>query len=365
MKYVTIVSDSYEKAVEEARRKYGSAVRVHSRRDFTVGGGFFTRKRRRCEITCYLVEEKEDSRKKEPSVTRQDLAEFEKEAQTPDPGKLTRQEQLDTTQPARQLETDRRVVEILDDNDISMSLREHVLDGFEPGEDLFLSLSDRIISSVEIDHANQAHPLRYQIFLGPTGSGKTTTLAKIASLYKNVGRSPAVMCLDSYRVVAFEQVKAFADAFSIPALLVRDESEVLPAMDRLASYDLVLVDTMGLSPNDIALNMKLRGLLSVFPAKETNYLMTCPANMKSEDLLRQFRHYSQYAKVTSLIVTKLDESSSAGSFLTFAYETKLPVSFCTDGQLVPDDLKQASTLVLMQYLKGLNAGIKPVLGQLT
>ena len=57
--------------------------------------------------------------------------------------------------------------------------------------------------------------------------------------------------------------------------------------------------------------------------------------------------------------------SSAGSFLTFAYETKLPVSFCTDGQLVPDDLKQASTLVLMQYLKGLNAGIKPVLGQLT
>ena len=164
---------------------------------------------------------------------------------------------------------------------------------------------------------------------------------------------------------AFEQVKAFADAFSIPALLVRDESEVLPAMDRLASYDLVLVDTMGLSPNDIALNMKLRGLLSVFPAKETNYLMTCPANMKSEDLLRQFRHYSQYAKVTSLIVTKLDESSSAGSFLTFAYEAKLPVSFCTDGQLVPDDLKQASTLVLMQYLKGLNAGIKPVLGQLT
>ena len=270
MQYITIVSDTYEKALDEAKRKYGDALRVHSRREYTVGGGLFTRKRHKCELTCYLVEPRAGERKakKEETVTRQDLAEFEKEAQTPDPSRLSEAERLDTAQPARQLEGERRVHDILDLNGIRLKLRDHILDGFEPSDDLDLALSDRIISSVEIDHENQAHPRRYQVFLGPTGSGKTTTLAKIASLYKTVGKDVGIICLDSYRVGAFEQVKAFADAFSIPAVLVKDEDAVLLAKDGMRDKDLVLVDTMGLSPNDIPLNLKLRGLLALFEAAE-------------------------------------------------------------------------------------------------
>ena len=71
-------------------------------------------------------------------------------------------------------------------------------------------------------------------------------------------------------------------------------------------------------------------------------------------------------KITDeLALTKLDESECVGSFLTFAYESGLPVSFCTNGQGVPDDLKKASTLVLMEYLKGFDMGLRPVIGQLT
>lgn len=367
MQYITIVSDTYEKALDEAKRKYGDALRVHSRREYTVGGGLFTRRRHKCELTCYLVEPRAGERKakKEETVTRQDLAEFEKEAQTPDPSRLSEAERLDTAQPARQLEGERRVHDILDLNGIRLKLRDHILDGFEPGDDLDLALGDRIISSVAIDHENQAHPRRYQVFLGPTGSGKTTTLAKIASLYKTVGKDVGIICLDSYRVGAFEQVKAFADAFSIPAVLVKDEDAVLLAKDGMRDKDLVLVDTMGLSPNDIPLNLKLRGLLALFEAADTSYLLTCPATMKTEDMLKQWRHYDQFVKVNSLIVTKLDESQSIGSFLTFAYEAGLPISFCTNGQGVPEDLKKASTLVLMEYLDGFDMHIRPIIGQLT
>ncbi len=361
MEYITIVSDSYEKALEEARRKYGSALRVHSRREYTVGGGLFAKKRKKCELTCYLSSTKTS----EETVTRQDLAEFEKEARTPDPETLSAKDKLDTMRPAKELEDSRRIEEILDMNEIRGRLREHVLENFDGGDDLMLSLGDKIISSVGIDHENQAHPKKYQIFLGSTGSGKTTTLAKIACLYQVAGHDVAILSLDSYRIGAFEQIKAFADAFNIPSALVRDEGDVIPSLDLFRNKDIVFVDTMGLSLNDRALNLKLRGLISLFDRKNTGSMLICPANVKAQDLMKQFRHYVQFVSIDSLIVTKLDESESVGSFLTFAYESGLPVSFCTNGQGVPDDLKKASTLVLMEYLKGFDMGLRPVIGQLT
>ncbi len=369
MQYITLVSDSYEKAVEEAKRKYGSSLRVISRKEYTSGGGIFTRKRKKCEITFYLVKEESTPEEKKSGVTKQDLAEFEREAKTPDPETLTNQERLDTLKPARDLKMEDsgmdKAAAILDENEISLSLRSHILEGFEAGDDLSLSLCDKIISSLMIDHENQAHPKKYQVFLGPTGSGKTTTLAKIASLYKTVGKNVGIITLDSYRIGAYEQVKAFADAFSIPVMLVRGEDEIILAKDQFRSLDLVLVDTMGLSPADGALNLKLRGMLSLFGEEETSYLLTCPATTKTDDMLRIYRHYAQFRKISSLIVTKLDETGSIGSFLTFAYEVKLPVSFCTNGQGVPDDLMKASTLSLMEYLKGLDMDIRRVNDQLS
>ena len=369
MQYITLVSDSYEKAVEEAKRKYGSSLRIISRKEYTSGGGIFTRKRRKCEITFYLVEEKPAKEEKKKNVTRQDLAEFEQEARTPDPETLTSKERLDTLKPARDLEKADscadKAAKILDKNEIGMSLRSHILDGFDSGDDLSLAICDKIISSVMIDHENQAHPRKYQVFLGPTGSGKTTTLAKIASLYKTVGKNVGIITLDSYRIGAYEQIKAFADAFSIPVMLVRGEDEIILAKDQFRSLDLVLVDTMGLSPADAALNLKLRGLLSLFGESETSYLLTCPATTRTEDMLRIYRHYAQFKKISSLIVTKLDETGSIGPFLTFAYEVKLPVSFCTNGQGVPDDLMKASTLSLTEYLTGLDMELKPVNDQLS
>ena len=304
MEYITLVGESYEKALEEARRKYGDEVRVHSRKEYTVGGGVFRRRQKRCELTLYLAPRK--AGKVEPAVTKEDLAEFEKEAQTPDPSTLSEEERMDTRRPAKELQDRSEAERILDLNSISPPLRDHVLEDFQAGDDLALSLGDRIISSVRIDHESQAHPRKYQILVGPTGSGKTTSLAKIASLYQSVGRKVAIITLDSYRVGAYEQVKAFADAFDMPVTLVSHEDAVLLAKDRFSDYDLVMVDTMGLSPADVPLNLKLRGLVGLFAQHETNCLLTCPATMKTVDLMKVWRNYSQFTRITSLVATKLD-----------------------------------------------------------
>ena len=180
MEYITITGDSYESAVDEAKKKYGERVRIHSRRDFTVGGGLFTKKRNRCEIVCYLAS---GAPAASEAVSEKDLREFEKEARTPDPSSLSLEEKLETDLTRRTREAERTVDVLLDDNDIKGPFRDKVLTDFNyDAADLPLELSDRIISSVSIDHLSQAHPKKFMVFIGPTGSGKTTTLAKIAYL---------------------------------------------------------------------------------------------------------------------------------------------------------------------------------------
>jgi len=366
MEYFTIDADTYEKCVRDAERKYGNRVRIHSRRDYTVGGGLFAKKRKRCEILCYLAPERGGDANAGDGVSRQELKEFEREAKTPDPMTLTEEERHETVLTEKPDPRKAEMLHLLDENEIKGPLREHITSMYKPGEkeDMKLLLSDWIISSVSLDHETQAHPRKYMIFLGPTGSGKTTTLAKVASLYKNVGKNVAVITLDSYRVGAYEQTKAYGDAFGIPVKCVKDEDEVLLACDDFRDYDLVLVDTMGVSPTDGPLNLKLKGLLSLFRESETSYVLTCAANLKSEDLMKQYRHYRSF-KITSLIVTKLDETESIGSFLSFCYETGRPLMFCTNGQKVPSDIKKASTTVVLEYLSGFGIDMNRLAAQLS
>ena len=125
MQYITIVADSYEEAAEKARKEYGDAIRIHSRRDFTTPGGLFTRKMKKCEITCYIS----SSPLEEKTVGQRDMNEFEKEAKTPDPHKLTSQERLDTEIHRGTEEGYQKAEKLLDENYISGPLREKLLEG--------------------------------------------------------------------------------------------------------------------------------------------------------------------------------------------------------------------------------------------
>lgn len=362
MQYLTIVDNSYEEAVKKAKEQYGDNIRIHSRRDFLTQGGLFTRRLKKCEIICYLSDSpKSDSQ----SNQDRDLRVFENEAKTPDPGTLTVEERLDTEVHRRRSEGYDEAVRLLDKNHITGPFKEKLLSGFAARlDEVPTLLSERIVKETRIDYQSQARPKHYMVFIGPTGTGKTTTLAKVAHLYASQGKRVAIITLDSYRVGAYEQIKAFGEALSIPVDLARAEDELLVSIDKFAWFDLVLIDTMGISHKDVELNLRLKGLTAQLDQSRTTYVFTVSPSMKEEDLVEHYLRYSLY-NPTALVVTKLDETETIGNVLSFADRTGLQLLFFTDGQRVPEDLEKASTSVILDHLKGFGLDIKTSKSQIS
>ncbi len=359
MQYFTVVASSYEEAVREAKKRYGDAIRVHSRRDYTTSGGFFTRKQKKCEITCYM------SSQVKSSDSGEDMREFEKEAKTPDPLSITKAERLDTEIHRGSGESMREAERLLSLNYIYGPLRDHLLKDFTAKVDNCAQvLSERIIESVNMDYEAQTHPSKIVVFIGPTGGGKTTTLVKVAYMYKTMGKKVGIITLDTYRVGAAAQIKAFSDALDIPLMSVDGEDKILSAVESFTYYDLVLVDTMGLSSRDAELNLRLRGMAMLLKRMNTTFSLILPASMKEEDMIKHYERYKDDFNISSMIVTKLDESITIGNALSFSFRFNLPILFFTDGQKVPEDLKKASTDVIVQFLVGFGLDKRAYRGQL-
>ncbi len=348
MEYITITADSYEEAVSKARSQYGDNIRIHSRRNYTVGGGLFAKKRNKTEIIFYVLKEV----KKEGKVTsNEEIKEFENEARTPNPETLNESERKQTVLTKANPGWEKELELLLSENDIKDELKEAICADFLPtNKDFKSELAKKIIDQISLAYEGQAHPRKYMILVGPTGSGKTTTIAKIASLYKNVGKKVGLISLDYFRVGAFDQISTYAEALDLKIAEVREEDEVLLAIDSMRDENLVIVDTMGISPSDSANVIRLKQMLSFFPKTETSIVMVCSATSKSEDLLKQYNNYKPF-EISSLIATKLDETESIGSFLTFSYKVKLPLLFCTNGQKVPTDIAKASSTIILEKLK--------------
>lgn len=362
MQYITVVGNSYEDAVKQAKKKYGESIRVHSRRDYTTQGGLFTRKEKKCEITCYLSN---NGRSNISGVKDSDFNEFEKEAKTPNPHSLSEAERLDTEIHRGIGEAIKEAERLLSLNYIDGPLKEHLLKDFSSTKENVASLlSERIIESTRMDYDAQIHPSRFVVFLGPTGGGKTTTLAKVAYMYKASGKKVGIITLDCYRVGAYEQIKAFGNAFDIPVYAGAKEDQLLAAIDKFSYYDLILVDTMGLSSKDTELNLRLKGLCMILMKMNTTFSLILPASMKEEDMMRHYERYKDDFNITSIVVTKVDESRTIGNALSFSYRTNLPILFFTDGQKVPEDLEKASTEVIVENLEGFGLNIRSFRGQL-
>ncbi len=349
MQYYTVVGDSYEDAVRKAREQYGDGIRIHSRRDYTTGGGFFSRKKTKCEVVCYLA------KKEKKTVNESDISEFAEEAKTPDPSTLSPEERLDTE--IFRKKSNPEAEAMLDKNHITDPLRSKLLESFPEDGDVSMIMSERLLSTVGIDYDKQVHPKHFVVFVGPTGSGKTTTLAKVAYLFSQSDKSVGIITLDSYRTGAFEQMSAFGNALSIPVLQAGAEDELIKATERFSWKDMIFIDTMGLSPKDKELNLKLHGMLSLLDRDRTDFILTVSASMKEEDILDQYSSYSQFSP-SSLAVTKLDETETIGNVLSFSYKVSVPMLFFTDGQKVPDDISKASGTLLLEHMKGFGLDMK-------
>ena len=178
---------------------------------------------------------------------------------------------------------------------------------------------------------------KYNVFVGPTGVGKTTTLAKIASnLAIGEGKRIGFMTLDTYRISAVEQLRTYAEILNCPIEVAYDKADVSEAVKRLESRDSVFIDTAGRSHKNKVHMIELEEILESIEEKEVFLVLS--ANFNKEDIKDILEAYS-FIDNFSIIITKMDETSREGLFFDIINEANKQVSYITYGQNVPDDIE--------------------------
>lgn len=193
---------------------------------------------------------------------------------------------------------------------------------------------------------------KFIFFLGSTGVGKTTTIAKIASKLKLEEDAKIVLVTaDTYRIAAVEQLKTYANILSVPLKVVYSPKDLGDMLEELNEYDICLVDTAGCSHKNKEQINDVRDLLEQVPISDRQVYLVLNAGTKYSDLKEITSVYSGLTDF-SLVFTKLDETSSAGVMLNMKMKTKCPLSYVTWGQNVPDDIGEVNTQEVVKQLLG-------------
>ncbi|MDR1429747.1 MAG: flagellar biosynthesis protein FlhF [Spirochaetaceae bacterium] len=259
-----------------------------------------------------------------------------------------------------------RLTEVLALNDFSHAYIRHItgrikkeitLEALDNYEEVEEQVVDWIGESIPIYSEETFHPKpRILVLVGPTGVGKTTTIAKLAAMY-NIGNSAShplsvrLINIDNYRIGAKQQLETYSSIMDIPLSNITNHEELRKT---IALYtgdaDLILVDTIGKNPQDGVELAKMKQLLSACGSRAEVHLALSATTKASDiaDLLRQFEPFGY----RSVIITKLDETSRVGNVLSALWEKGKAVSYITDGQTVPVDIKKASVVPFLINLEG-------------
>ena len=180
---------------------------------------------------------------------------------------------------------------------------------------------------------------RIVALIGPTGVGKTTTIAKLAANFRlKEKRRVGLITVDTYRIAAVEQLRTYADIIDLPMHVVSSAREMREAIQRMNDLDLVLMDTAGRSPRDEVRIRELKALLDEAGANEVHLVLSGVTG--SRTLVQTAERFGAVGP-TALVLTKLDEATSLGNVLPLLRSSQLPLSYLTNGQNVPDDIETA------------------------
>ena len=192
---------------------------------------------------------------------------------------------------------------------------------------------------------------RLVALVGPTGVGKTTTIAKLAANYRlREKKRVGLITVDTYRIAAVEQLRTYADIIDLPMEVVATPRQMREAAMRMTDLDLVLMDTAGRSPRDEIKIQELRALLAEAEPDEVHLVLSATAS--SRQLVNTARQFSEVG-TTALLLTKLDEATGVGHVLSLLGECPLPLSYLTDGQNVPDDIEVAQRSRIARMVLGM------------
>jgi flagellar biosynthesis protein FlhF len=193
-------------------------------------------------------------------------------------------------------------------------------------------------------------------FVGPTGVGKTTTIAKLASEYKiNQNKKVALITADVYRIAAVEQLNTYASILDVPVNVIYSPSEIVDNVKDLSAYDIIMVDTAGRSHKNVEQRNELFEIVNNVKNAELDIdidvFLVLSVTTKYRDLMNIANAYKELEGY-KLLFTKIDETGTIGNIMNMRCYTGAPLSYITSGQNVPDDIELADVQKLAKMLLG-------------
>ncbi|MGM0623046.1 MAG: flagellar biosynthesis protein FlhF [Campylobacterota bacterium] len=193
---------------------------------------------------------------------------------------------------------------------------------------------------------------KIMMFVGSTGVGKTTTIAKLAARYAYMmerKHKVGLITLDTYRIGAVEQLMHYAKTMRLGIEAVVDPPEFITALESLRNCDVILIDTVGSSQYDREKIEKIQAFLNTQSDFAIDINLVLSATTKYEDLKDIYQNFSSLG-IDTMVFTKLDETNIFGNIFSLVYEKQKPVSYFSIGQEVPDDITDANADYLVSCL---------------
>lgn len=282
---------------------------------------------------------------------------------TPDPSERAIREELDNIKKMLQAINERMIpvsgpmehlLGVLSQY-VSESLARRLIEKMPPG-DVSADGVRRALRNVLKIYVKTADGIEYQpgrctrvATIGPTGVGKTTTIAKLMSVYSYRGKRVAVLTNDNYRIAAVEQLKRICELVSVPFEVCATPDQVRAGVAKYSDYDLLLVDTAGRSQRNLPKITELKEILAAVEPDETHLVLSMTTDTTT---LTQVVEHFGVCNFNRLVLTKLDEAVKLGVVLDVLSKVNTRVSFVTKGQQIPQDIEIADADRIVSLILG-------------
>jgi flagellar biosynthesis protein FlhF len=379
MQYFTEQASTHSEALRKIRIKYGERAKVLTHRTIRMGGVFGLFTREGIELSGYLSPEDSGKPKAKTVDKAADKAMEEKQKILDSvKGDSALQKVLEELRSLKEElgknggngsrsedpEILHSVEQLLSDNEFSSAFVTMM------GKKLRSSLSMEDLADEETVHERVLEwlgeniPLyengekrgkKIMVLIGPTGVGKTTTVAKLAAIHRigtkgERAKDVRIITIDNYRIGAKKQMETYAEILEVPFAGVESHEDLQKTVSLYRDADLILVDTIGKSPKDYMNLAKMREVLEGCGGQAEVHLALSATTKVSDikEILRQFEPFGY----SSVILTKLDETMRVGNVISALWEMGKKVSYITDGQAVPEDIERAGVVRFLKTLEG-------------
>lgn len=372
---------SYREAHQKVMNQYGERAKILTQKQTKIGGifglfakdvvevqGYITKDPIQKRVNPTLEEEKRkvlESAKKElpkPDVTDTLLQEIRElkafvQIKKEDIRAESQSEHTEFFSEFRDLMMDNEFTRSYTNTMISRMRKELSLEDLQDRNGAYKKVLGWIESTIQIHEPKKIARPHIFILVGPTGVGKTTTIAKLAAMHRlgihgsDSKREVRILTIDNYRIGARQQIETYGEIMEIPVNAVETTSDLSKYLNLYSNADIIFIDTIGKSPKDYATLGNMKSLLAAAGTTAEVHLAMSATTKASDmgEIMQQFEPFGY----ESVIITKMDETNHVGAIISSLNEKRKSISFLTNGQTVPHDIKRADTKDLIRWIEGM------------